>query len=397
MKILNVIPYFYPALAYGGPPRAVYELSRQLAARGHEVTVYATDAFDARNRMAAGEVPLTIDGIKVFYFRNLSNRLAWNSKLFISPGLIAHARKHLRDFDVINLFEFRTLQNAVIHHYAVRYGKPYTLSAWGSVMPISGKQGRKRVFDALIGRALLRDASGLIAGNSVEEGEYQKMGAMEDKIFRITVSVDVESFSHLPPPGRFKTLYGIGGRRVILFLGRINRIKGLEFLVRAFYELHQTRADAVLAIVGPDDGEKTNLETLIRELGLTGSVIFTGFLDGDDKRSALVDADMLVQTSLYERGPGSPFEAVLCDKPIIVTRNTGCSEEVEKIDAGLLVEYGDTADLALKMLRILEDPSEALQKASRAKPYILKNMSWEAVLKQYEKLFEVLVEKQRCS
>ena len=51
MRILHVIPYFYPTLSYGGPPIGVYELSRQLVRLGHEVWVFTTDAFDQKRRI----------------------------------------------------------------------------------------------------------------------------------------------------------------------------------------------------------------------------------------------------------------------------------------------------------------------------------------------------------
>jgi glycogen synthase len=51
MKILQIVCYFYPAWTYGGPPRNVYELSKALVKRGHQVSVYTTDAFDKENRV----------------------------------------------------------------------------------------------------------------------------------------------------------------------------------------------------------------------------------------------------------------------------------------------------------------------------------------------------------
>jgi hypothetical protein len=66
MKILQVISYFYPAWVYGRPPRNVHGLCKELVKRGHEVTVFTTDAFDAYNRIK--EKKETADGIRIQRF-----------------------------------------------------------------------------------------------------------------------------------------------------------------------------------------------------------------------------------------------------------------------------------------------------------------------------------------
>ena len=63
MKILQVIPYFVPAWGYGGPVQVAYRVSRELRQRGHEVTVYTTDALDAGNRIKIQREE--IDGLTV--------------------------------------------------------------------------------------------------------------------------------------------------------------------------------------------------------------------------------------------------------------------------------------------------------------------------------------------
>src|SRR4030042_4478797 len=124
-------------------------------------------------------------------------------------------------------------------------------------------------------------------------------------------------------------------------LGRIYHIKGLDFLVETFHELAQARQDVVLAICGNDDGYQSRLQKLVTKLGLSNRVIFTGFLAGQDKLAALVDADVVVQPSRYEYAAWAPIEAVLCGTPIIVSRDSGAGEDVSRIDAGYLVDYGN--------------------------------------------------------
>ena len=172
-----------------------------------------------------------------------------------------------------------------------------------------------------------------------------------------------------------------------MFFGRINWVKGIDFLLESFYELTLRRNDVILVIVGPDDGYNSTLIDMINKLKLTNKVLFTGFLGGVSKLPALVDASVVVQTSRYEQGAWAPFEAVLCGTPIVVSKHTGAGEDVKRIDAGYLVNIDNKAELASIISRILDDPSKAKEKARKAAKYIEKNISMRKKIADYENLY----------
>jgi len=109
MKILQIIPYFYPAWSYGGPPRVAYKLSKELVKRGHEVTVYTSDTLNAKQRINIPPGKASeIDGIKVCYFKNMINWLGARYHLFLTPTFVKAMRNNLKDFDVLHLHGART-------------------------------------------------------------------------------------------------------------------------------------------------------------------------------------------------------------------------------------------------------------------------------------------------
>jgi len=290
----------------------------------------------------------------------------------------------------------------VVHHYAKKYDIPYVLDTHGTLpRMIQGERDfkwlLKLLFDIAFGDRILRDASRVIAETEVGVEEYKEMGVEEEKIILLPPPFAVEEFSQLPPSGQFRNRYQIIDKHIVMFLGRIHQIKGLDFLVEAFYELTGSRDDVILAIVGSDDGYKSSLEKLIRRLALADKVLFTGFLAGEEKFSALVDADAVVQTSRYEQGAGVPFEAVLCGTPIIVTKHTGAGEDVKRLDAGYLVEFGNRKELAEIINKILSDPSEARNKAKKAAQYIRENRSMAGRIGEYEKVYTSCVEEAKAT
>jgi len=386
MNILQVFDFF--SLSHGGGTvDLLYQLSRGLSNRGHNVVLYTSDyKLDC-------DYIKSLEGVKVHPFHSRLDIAG----LHVMPGIISESRKNIREFDVIHMHCFRSFQNLVLHHYATKSGIPYIVDAHGSAPRITaGRRGPvvffKWLYDVLFGYRVLRDAGQLVAETQVGADEYIKLGAARDKITLIHPPIDTDGFAELPPAGMFRHKQNIGNRKVVMFLGRINWIKGIDFLVESIALLAKQRQDVVLVIVGPDDGYKQALEKHINDLGIQDRVLFTGFLGGTDKLSALVDADVLIQPSIYEQGARPSLEAILCNTPVIVSSNTGAGEDIHKMDAGYLVEHGDVAGLRHAIQYIFDNPDEARIKTQKAKEYIRTNLSLAAQTEKYEKLYEEVIE-----
>jgi len=384
MKILHLFDFFSPH--GGGTVALLYVISQAQAQKGHEVTIYTSDFKLDREYIAS------LADVEVYPFHCVSSLAGF----YLMPSMICEVKKKLRDFDIIHLHCHRSFQNIVIHHYAKKYGIPYVIDAHGSVpRMVGGKRGikwlLKWLFDIVFGYRILKDADRAIAESEVGAGEYRKLNVNESKIVLISPPLDISEFSLLPSRGIFRSKYDIKEEYIIIFVGRINSIKGLDFLVESIYELARLRNDVILIIVGSDDGYKSALDKLIYELDLSGKVMFTGFLSGVEKLSALVDADVFVQTSIYEQGIRAPFEAVLCNTPIIVTGHTGAGEIVKKADIGFPVEYGDKTGLRDMIIYVLENPDEATNKIKHAREYIETNLSYEKGVDKYEQFYKEVI------
>jgi len=388
MKILQVIPYFYPAWAYGGPLRNVYGLCKELVKRGHEVTVFTTDTLDSRNR--AKETQEIIDGIEVRRFRNLSNTIAYRDKIFISPGMIFGLSNSLRNFDIIHMHEYRTLQNLIVHHFARKYGTPYVLQTRGSLPRIMTKQRLKQIYDTLWGYRLLRDASKVVALTQIEAEQYKSMGVSQDRIEIVPNGIDLAEFENLPQRGEFRKKWRINNsQKIVLFLSRIHKIKGPDLLARAFAALLRDFDNIKLVIVGPDDGYLPVLKKLIQELKIEENVLFTGLLDGRDKLAAYIDADVYVLPSAYEIFGRTLLEACACGTPIIVTDRCGIADVIDG-QAGLAVAYDKDA-LGKALLDILTDDQMRLQFGEKGKLLVREKFNWEKISEQLESIYQSCV------
>jgi len=374
MKILQVFDFL--SLPHGGGTvDIVYSLSRALSKRGHDVTVCIGDyELDRKYLDALRKVEK-----KVFH--------SWLNYhgFFIMPSLIG---LDITEYDVIHLHCYRSFQNAVICAKARKHNVPYILDAHGSTVELLGKkQLIRKLYDWVFGYKSLKYASLVIAETEIGISEYKKLGVESHKEVLLHPLLDTEEFTTLPEVGLFRAKYKIRERYIVLFVGRIHWAKGIEVLLNAARRLKDTR----LVIVGQDDGHKAFLGNIISENRLNKKVLFTGFLSGENKLSALVDADVLVQPSMNEAGIRPSLEAILCDTPVIVTRNTGAGKAIDKFNGGYLVEYGDARELAITIRDIFRNYPEAQAKTARAKEYIRDNLSFDKQIIKYEKLYGVVV------
>ena len=386
MKILQVTPEFYPSTGYGGGPIVAYEISRRLVQRGHEVTVYTTDADNKTLRLNNGIE--NIDNIKVYYFKNISNSMAYKLKLFVSLGMIRIISREIHNFDLIHVHDYRTFQNILVHHYATKHGLPYVLQAHGSISPsFYQKQRQKKIFDEIFGYAILRDVSKVIALTSIEALQYKKMSVNRNKIEIIPNGINLSEYSTLPEKGEFRRKYSIGAdEKIILYLGRLHKIKGLDLLVNAFADLAKELDNVRLVMVGLDDGFLSTIKKQVKDFKIAEKVLFTGPLFERDKLMAYVDADVYVLPSVYEIFGIAALEACACGTPVIVTDRCGIADIVDG-NVGYVVEY-DTDQLREAIFRILSDVELVRKFREKGRKLVGEYFSWDKIIKKIEGLYE---------
>lgn len=385
MKILQVTPYFKPMWEAGGVARVAYEVSKQLAERGHEVTVYTTNRC-LYSTDVVSNVPVDVEGMKVYYFENLRKYFPWIDLPVIPYYLPLIAKNEIKKFDIIHIHDHRSLLAVIVCHYARKYGVPYILQAHGSLPNDIGNNRLKNLFDFLWGKRMLRGASKVVAVSDVEVDQYLHYGMGRDKVDCVSNGINLSQYSHLPKYGKFRRIYGIREKNIILYLGRVNERKGVDFLIRSFSLLRKSLSDVILVIAGADDGYKPVLQDLVKDLSLVESVRFIDYVD--NPLTVYVDADLLVYPGKSEIFGLVPFEALLCGTPVIVTDDCGCGEIIKDAGCGYLVRYGDVAGLSETLRYALEHPDANRKMVGAGRRYIEENLAWERVVKQVEEMYE---------
>jgi glycosyltransferase involved in cell wall biosynthesis len=324
MHIAFVIPYFYPALQYGGQPKSSYDLARALARRGHKVTVLTTDSGGSTRLDLDEAKPATrnLDGIDVLYYANLSNYLAFHHRIFLPFGLFHNLRRHLAKCDVVHVHELRSPPTVAAYRAARKLGLPFVLSTHGGLKWL-GKRTAKYIFDKLWGQAIFRSATKLVAVSPLEEQDARDFGAKPEQIRLLPNIVFPEDYTNLPVAGEFRQRWNIREKHIVLFLGRLHWIKGADLLIDALSSPRLSVSDVHLVIAGPDDGQERGLRRKLQGSDLGSHTTFTGYLDHAAKLQALVDASVVVIPSRSEVFAITALEALLCCRPVVLSSACG--------------------------------------------------------------------------
>jgi glycosyltransferase involved in cell wall biosynthesis len=277
-----------------------------------------------------------------------------------APGMLWALLCHAPNADFISLHSLYSFPVLVGYLLARIYGKPYGLWPHGVLAPFQRRvsTGKKRVYDFIIARRILNEASVLFYSASGERDEVRPLGLAPPSVI-IPHGIDAKEYSHLPPRGDFRTrfLRGYQGP-LLLFLSRLNAKKGLDIMAQAFAIVLKEMPEVRLAIVGGGDPPEfeSRVKSWLRECRINGQAIMAGFLKSQEKLQAFADSDVFVLPSEAENFSFAMFEAMASRIPVVVSDSLNYAEEIRRFQSGIVVRR-DAHGFAHAILTLLRDPA----------------------------------------
>lgn len=369
MNILHATLAYPPSFAWGGPVKNTARVSRALAKRGHQVTVYCTNLLDKRDKISGETFIKEDEGVRIVYF-NAVNIPRWPGTLgpIWTPDLQKYLNNEISQFDIIHLHGYRMMFTIPITRAARRSGIPFVVQPHGTIPVIINSKAIKRLYDLVLGGQEIKGMQALIALEEDERKQALSIGIPPERIVVIPNGIDTSEYEHVEK-GMFKRAHRLPiDKPLIIFVGRINKKKGTDMLVKAFRHLDE--ASASLAIIGPDDGQLEEVEQLIHQFGLEGKVILPGLLTGRDLSAAYNDANIFVLPCRTDTFPSVLMEACLYNLPIVVTDSCEMAPIIKDKIADV-VSF-DEFEFANAMKNLLEDRNK-YEKYRTNCPDVLKN------------------------
>ena len=395
MRILHAAIGFYPSQIWGGFPPVVASMSKGLIERGHQVAVLTSSILDYGRLMQRDSFEGEWDGIPVVYLKAHWRGRRSDSVGFIWMPDLWKYRRLIRDADLVHIHGYRTFMFVGAGLLAQYYHVPYLVQPHGSLPPLLGRARLKRIFDVSIGQHILRHAAGGIALSESEHADFVKYGVRVERLFKITNPFDPAVCPELPDGQAFRQRFGIAAdQKIVLFLSRIHKKKGLDLLIEAVAMLD--RDDVLLCVVGPDDGFESTARDMVRQRGLEGRTLFTGPLYDRAKFEAYRAADLYVLSSRGVEGlPMTILEALYCHTPVIVTRTVDIAEMVDG-RAGMAVDY-DAGQLRDAIAQTLDKPDLRKAFAQEAPVLLREHFELDPVLDRLLEIYQTCTAPQKAA
>jgi D-inositol-3-phosphate glycosyltransferase len=251
---------------------------------------------------------------------------------------------------------------------------------------------------------LLREADAVVAATPLDrEHMVRSYQADPGRIHIIPGGVDGSRFHPGPQPAARERLGIPTGTRLVLGVGRMEPLKGLDMLIRAMAILHARhpswRGSLRGILIGGHaehtsqeewNAEQQRLDALRREHGLADAISFVGTQPHETMPDYYVAADVVAVPSLYESFGLVALEAMACGAVVVASRVGGVSLLIEHERSGLLVPPNDPPALAHQIERLLTSPSlrEALSDGAhqRARDY-----GWSRIARAVQSLYHALI------
>ncbi len=399
----------FPPLSFGGAGISTYELALGMKKTGHEVSVITT----CRKVSDAGE--FEYNGIKIY--RIASNyHPRWRA--YVSVYNLPVLRQVKRLLKVINP-DVAHINN--VHFYlsyhclklAKRYAKVVTFTARDVMAFNFGKlvtpqylekfdyrvswrdrlkQSKKRWNPALffLVKRYLRYADALFAISKALKEALVKNGIAPVEV--IYNGIDMNDWNvAVDTVLSFKSKFNLHNKKVLLFSGRLNEAKGGSKVITALASIVKEVPNVVLLVAGSMDVYANQMKQEAKNLGIEETIIFTGWIEREDIRTAYAVSDVVLMPSVcFDAFGRVNIEAMASKKPVVGTCYGGTPEVVLDGVTGHIVNPLHPEEIAEKTIDLLKNPEKAKQFGEAGYARARQNFNLEDKVREYILVYELL-------
>ncbi len=393
----------FPPDSFGGAGISTFELAYGIKERGHDVSVITTvrtgqeagvteylglkvykvkssypgrwrSYVSLRNRQTVGEVKQILGVIRpdVVHINNVHTHLSY------------HAFKLAKDVGARVIF---TARDAMAFSFAGKVGtdrylehKDAHITWWDNLM-----YARKRwnPFRNIIIKHYLKYADVLCSVSQELARAFDENGIKNVRPVHTGVRVKPNVSAT-----NFKEKYGLLDKKIVLFGGRLGESKGGRKSIEALQAIQAVIPEVVLIVLGKEDWYAKIMHDEARKLKVEGSLVFTGWIDGDELLSAYSAADLVWVPSIYlDPLPRVVLEAMALGKPVIGSKFGGTPEMIEDGKSGYIVNPLNSTEIAAKTLEILDDFEKLHTIGRNAQDRIKNEFSLDKMVSEYISIY----------
>lgn len=409
MKILHLVQGYYPAI--GGTEFLIKNISEKLASLfGDDVTVFTTNAYNCEGfvipsskLMHPGEEGINGVRVKRFPVFNRLGRLLYylqvvpykaklpfNDRLrnlYSGPIIFGMIPELIGfDCDVVAASSF-----PLLHMYYASLAKRFTKKPLVLIGGLHTQDdwgfNRSTIFKTI------RRADAYIAYTTHERDFLVSKGIKEDKIRVIGCGVETQGFANADGQV-FRRDLGLDDHPIVAFVGQQGGDKGIDTLIRSMPLVWKKIPEARLVIAGAPTSFTPRMYDIIQTLDRRDQrkiAVLNNFSE-NKKKDILAACDVFASPSAYESFGITFLEAWMSGKPVISTRQGAIPTVVSEGRDGLLVNYGNHAELASVILELLNDADLRDKLARHGRQKVLSRYTWDIVARRFREVYQKVVQ-----
>jgi phosphatidylinositol alpha-1,6-mannosyltransferase len=241
----------------------------------------------------------------------------------------------------------------------------------------------------------------VVANSSYTAALAESKGVARDRLSIIPPGVQPERFTVPTDVVATKRHWNLEGRKVILFVGRLAKRKGIEeFIENALVQIAREIPGVRFVIVGDNPSESlahrddvvSEIKAAIAKSGLESHVHLLGPLSDDEVIKLYQACDLVVLPALDIKDDVEGFgivalEAAAAGKPVVATRVGGIPDAVEDGKSGILVEPGDYDALRRAVTSLLNNCEASPSKGRYGQSRVERDFAWNRIITRYERVF----------
>ena len=375
MKILNVNNTL-DSISGGGTAERTIQMSRFLADMNVRCHILTTD-YGLGERQSS-----------MFQKESITILPCLLKRYYVPRFKFKEISELLDQINIVHLMNHWSVLNGIIYYFLLFKKIPYVFCPAGALTITGRSKIVKFVYNFIVGKKIARGAKKCIAISRNEMQAFIDYGVSIENILHIPNGVDFSDFIYTDDQ-YFRQEYNLSSDTILMFIGRLNHIKGPDLLLEAFFELKKCTNNIKLVLIGPDGGMKDSLESMVVKAGVESDVLFVGYLGGEDKSRAYHAADLLVIPSRKEAMSIVVLEAGATGTPVLLTDQCGFNE-VAEIQGGKVVP-ADVIGLKNGLIELLEDKKQLKILGERLKKYVNENYTWKIIASKYLELYREIL------
>ena len=354
----------------GGAEKALVELATRLDRTRFEPVVYCLSPLPPAD-VASCVPPLRQAGVEVHDLGVRSSRDL--------PRAMARWKALLQRQKPLLLQTFLFHANLAGRWAARRAGVRRVISGIRVAEPRQWHRWADRLTSRLVDRYVC-------VSHAVARFSWQQAGLPQEKLVVIPNGIDLAKYPAAAASRRLPAGLPLG-RRLVVCVGRLDRQKGLDWLLRTAPQWLGQLPDCDLVLVGKGP-DQSRLQELACRLGIAGRVCFAGWRA--DVPEILAASDLLVLPSRWEGMPNVVLEAMASRRPVLATSVEGVLELLGEEDEAQTVSWGDSQGLVAKLVRLLSDRQLAEELGEKNRRRAEQEFSIDSVVAAYQALWSGL-------